>query len=176
MRDFKKRAIIIGTIIFLMMAFATWYKVTYSMSIAKAFEVNNQYQNKNLLIATQGSEFKDKLVSKVIETYRNDSIFLKVIDINELSSIDPKNYSALLIIHTWEYSKPPPAVRLFIDRTTKYQHKIVVCTTSGAGSCSMDDVDAISGESKMVDIPLITNQIVTKLNPLINNNHDKDTN
>ena len=167
MKDFKKRALIIGVIIFIFIAFATWYKHTYSMGIAKSFEVNNKYQPKNLLIATQSSQFKDTLVGTIVERYKQDSAYIKVIDIGELSSIDPINYNAILVIHTWEYSKPPASVRLFIERTTKYHYKIVVFATSGAGSYALNDIDAIAGESKIEDIPVFTENIFAKLNPLI---------
>ena len=90
MRRSKKILIIISSIVLLFIAFATWYKFEYSMDIAKAFELNTSDLNKSLLIATQSSDFKDNLVGKVIDTYKEDSIYIKVIDVGELNSIEPE--------------------------------------------------------------------------------------
>ena len=138
------------------------------MYAAKAFETNSSNLNKSLLIATQGSDFKDALVKNVIDYYKEDSIYIKVIDVSSLTSIDPANYSALLVIHTWENWKPPVSVKLFIERTMSNKNKIVVFTTSGAGNYAIDEIDAITGESKIEDLMVFTDKIIERLTPLLN--------
>jgi menaquinone-dependent protoporphyrinogen IX oxidase len=72
---------------------------------------------KKLLIATQGSDFKDKVTSAIVKHFKLDSIYIQVFDIAELQGVDPNDFDALVIIHTWENWKPPVAVKAFIDRT-----------------------------------------------------------
>ncbi len=45
--------------------------------------------------------------------------------------------------------------------------KIVVLTTSGDGNYKMENVDAITGKSKVVDAPLFVDRIVKRLNLLL---------
>lgn len=164
----KRKLPIILLIVFgLLLFFAVWYQYTYSMDVAESFEVNTSVQHQKLLIATQGSDFKDEVTKIVIDHFKNDSIAIKVVDISALETIEPSDYNALLLIHTWENWKPPSAIKTFINRTEAYKNKIVVITTSGEGSYKMVDVDAITGESKPENIKPMTQQAISKLEVLL---------
>ena len=120
-----------------------------------------------LLIATQGSTFKNKITSNITDYYKNDSIYIKVIDVSQLPEINPINYEAIVLIHTWENWKPPKEVQSFIEKNISNQDHIVVLTTSGKGSYKMKDMDAITGESKLENTKFYSNLIIKKLEDLI---------
>lgn len=164
----KKILIIFLSIVVLLMLFGAWYQYRYSMEEAVTYELNTQENTYKLLIATQGSEFKDKITNSVINNYKKDSLFIKVIDISALSRIEAQDYNAILLIHTWENWKPPAPVKAFIDRTSMFSDKIVVLTTSGEGSYKMDDIDAITGESKLENVIPYTNRIIERIDRLLN--------
>jgi hypothetical protein len=42
-----------------------WYRDTYSQEVAESFEVNSPELETKVLIATQGSEFKEALLMRV---------------------------------------------------------------------------------------------------------------
>lgn len=144
-----------------------WYTRTYSMEEAKAFEVHSPNLDKKLLIATQGSDFKNSVTAGIVEQYEMDSIYIKVIDVSDLDNIDPDQFDALVIVHTWENWKPPKVVQSFIEEHNDAKNKMVVLTTSGEGSYKMDNVDAITGESEVGDAPSFVDRIVERLNPLL---------
>lgn len=137
------------------------------MDVAEPYKVNATQWDKQLLIATQGSDFKDALTKGLVDYFKSDSIFIQVEDVQVLEVIDPEKYDALVIIHTWENWKPPVVVQSFIERTKKYSQKIVVLTTSGEGSYKMDDVDAITGESILANTEIYVDQIIDRLEPLL---------
>ena len=85
------------------------------MDKAEAFEVNSVEYPQKLLIATQGSEFKDKITLNVTKHFKEDSIFVSVIDITSLKEINPADYNAFLLIHTWENWNPPIDIDDFIE-------------------------------------------------------------
>lgn len=149
------------------MLFLFWYQYKFSMDEAESYKVNAAQWNKQLLIATQGSDFKDALTKGLVDYFKSDSIFIQVEDIQVLEVIDPEKYDALVIIHTWENWKPPVVVESFIERTKMYSSKIVVLTTSGEGSYKMDDVDAITGESILADTEIQVYKIIDRLGPLL---------
>lgn len=151
----------------LFILFLLWYKNEYSMDKAEAFEVNSEIVTSKLLIATQGSDFKNTVTTGVVEYYKSDAAFIKVIDVSSLPEVDPEDYDAILLIHTWENWKPPEAVKSFMERTLSYRDKMVVLTTSGEGSYKMEGVDAITGESKLTETPLYTEKIILKLNTIL---------
>lgn len=167
MTNKKKITLSITVLGLLFILFAVWYKYQYSMDTAKSFEVNTSMLDRKLIIATQGSEFKNEITKNIVEFYKPDSIYIKVVDISSLLEIDPQNWNALVIMHTWENWKPPIDVKAFIDRTQAFHNKIVVLTTSGQGSFKMKGIDAITGESKLEKTASYTHLIIERLDPLL---------
>jgi len=86
------------------------------MDVAEAYEVNSPNLKQKMLIATQGSKFKDSIVSEIIEQYKSDFIYIKVIDISTLANTNTSDFDAILLIHTWEIGKPPETIQAFMDK------------------------------------------------------------
>ncbi|HEY5687652.1 MAG TPA: hypothetical protein VIS27_05030 [Yeosuana sp.] len=151
----------------MLLVFAVWYKYEYSMDKVETVQFNSPDLDLKLLIATQGSAFKNKITSNITDHYKKDSIYIKVIDVSQLPAINPINYKAIVIIHTWENWKPPKEVQSFIEKNISNQNKIVVFTTSGKGSFKIQEIDAITGESKLENTTFYSNLIIKKLDDLI---------
>lgn len=165
-----KRKISLLILVFgvLFLIFGLWYKYEYSMDTAKEFEVNSPDLSPKILIATQGSAFKDQITNGVVNYYEKDSVYIKVIDVSALVGVNPTDFHAILLIHTWENWQPPESVETFINRTRDIQDKIIVLTTSGEGSFKMEGVDAITGESKLENASSYINEITKRLEFLLN--------
>lgn len=165
----KTRKFIARVLIFLLIVlviFYRWYLTEYSMRIVESYEVNVIEGFAPVLIATQGSEYKDALVSEVIEHYQNDSISFKVIDVTELGKINAENWRGLIVIHTWEKWNPQEDAAKFIHKNIASE-KLVVVSTSGSGEERIDHVDAITGASVLTDVPFHKKQLIEKLNSII---------
>ena len=168
MSRIKKIVILFVSLLALLLLLAVWYKYSYAMDTAESYEVNSVEYSKKLLIATQGSEFKDKITHNVINYFKNDSIFINVIDISALKEIEPADYNVFLLIHTWENWNPPVHIESFINGAKDYKDKIVVITTSGEGSHKMSNIDAITGESKTENILPFTREAIDKIESILN--------
>ena len=136
------------------------------MDIAAAFEVNTPERELRVLIATQGSEFKDAVVAGVVEHLKKRQAYIKVIDVTALSQVDQDKWTVVLVIHTWENLKPQADAKAFIERT-KDSGKVIVLTTSGRGSYEVEGVNAISSASVMADVPARTLDITNRLASLL---------
>lgn len=168
MKRSKKILISVLSIIIVFFLFAAWYQYEYSMDKVSPFQINSPETSQKLLIATQGSAFKDAINSNIINYYQdNQAIYIKVIDVEGLDDVKPENFNALVIMHTWESWKAPMPVEKFIRRLGENQEKIVVLTTSGSGTYKMKEVDALTGESKLESVDYFTDQIIKKLDPLL---------
>ncbi len=167
MKRFKKLFLTLLAMLFVFFVFLLWYQNRYSMDEVKAYDMNVPSFEKKLLIATQGSEFKNIVTEGVVNYFENDSVYVNVIDVSLLATIEPKDYNGIVVIHTWENWKPPVVVKSFIERTKIDKAKIVVLTTSGEGTYKMENVDAIVGESKLDETPLFVDSILTRLKPLL---------
>lgn len=160
---FKNRLVFLIGFIILLLAFAFWYKVTYSMEIAENKEINSASLSSKILIATQGSTFKDAIVTNIINFYKKDSVHIKIIDVSQLQNSEPGLYKSIVILHTWEYGKPPQVVEQFINENTLYKDKIIVFTSSGAGTNKIEGVDALVGESIIENASDISDEIIGKI-------------
>ncbi|MFH6769077.1 hypothetical protein V8G56_10055 [Gaetbulibacter aquiaggeris] len=151
----------------MLLVYAVWYKYEYSMDKVETVQFNSPDLDLKLLIATQGSAFKNEITSNITDHYKKDSVYIKVIDVSQLPEIDPIDFNAIVIIHTWENWKPPKEVQSFLEQNMSNQNKIVVLTTSGKGSFKIKEIDAITGESKLENTTFYANLIIKKLDDLI---------
>lgn len=167
MKRFKKILYRILAVMVVFFLFLVWYQYKYSMDVVAPYTINAPTLEKKLLIATQGSDFKDKVTGGIVDHFKSDSVYIEVVDVESLNVIDPDDFNALVIIHTWENWKPPLSVQSFIEKYGNESNKIIVLTTSGDGDYTMDGVDAIAGESKLSEVPRYINNIIDRLNKLL---------
>lgn len=174
MKRWKKIILVLLIIIGLLLVLAVWYKNKFSMDMVSERTINRPELNNSLVIATQGSAFKDSVTSGIIKHFEPDSIFIRIIDVSGLPKINLEDYDAMLLIHTWENWKPPIVVDSFMVKLKKeLKGKIVVLTTSGEGSFKMENVDAITGESILENVPSFTEKIISELDPLLRSKDKK---
>ncbi len=145
--------------------FLTWYSTEHSMEEAMPMEVNEITLQNHLLIATQGSKFKQAVVEKTIEQMKELPVYIKVIDVSQLASIDEKQWSAIIILHTWEYSASPAEVSVFIKKVTT--NKLIILSTSERGGEKIDGVDAITAASRPDEIASSVEMIVERTRTIL---------
>ncbi len=167
-KTYKKIGIIIVSVLALLFVLATLYRIEYAMETVTSFEVNTAYKNTNhtLLIATQGSAYKDTITKGVITHFQSQDVYIQVIDVTHLEHIIAQEYTAILILHTWEMGKAPQEVVSFLNKCVTCDH-IVVMSTSGDGVSKIQGIDALSGASILERAPKRIEEIIVKLEPFI---------
>lgn len=162
----KKRFKITGITLLLLLAFALWYNHRFSMDTVDSQQVNEPTMRTHLLIATQGSEYKDAIVQGLIQEFSEDEIYISVIDVTKLAAMDSEDWNAILILHTWEMWEPQEEAAAFLAKQMD-NGAIVVLTTSGEGTHHIAGVDAITGASDMNAVPEKVKEITERLRPLL---------
>lgn len=162
----RKTLLIIAAIVLAMFGVATGYTLLFSMGTTRPIEVAGSPDGADVLIATQGSKFKDAVVNGLLDHLKQQSAHVRVIDITALPGISEADWDVLVMIHTWEAGKPPAAVRTFVKRI-QHRNKLVVLTTSGSGDFKLDGLDAISTASKMIDVPARLNEIIKRVDVVL---------
>ena len=165
MAKLKKNLNRIILLLFFMTLFSIWYVEKYSMDVIDSYENKNEYAEFKVLIASQGSLFKNELTQSMVERLKNE-FFLQVIDVSNLSNIDISMYDAIFIIHTWEIWKPTYAVEKFIKSIDDHS-RIYTVGTSGSGDLKHADVDGISSASVIGEEDVIVEQAVEWLDTII---------
>lgn len=140
-----------GILLLLLLAvYGLWFLGTYSMGVATAYEVNSPAAEKHLLIVTQQSTYKDGLTRGIVEKLRDQSVYIKVIDLTTAATFRPdKETDACILIHTWEMWRAPGMVHAFRDSIGE-ELPLLVITTSGSGEEMLDGVvDGMSSASEI---------------------------
>ncbi|MBG6131832.1 hypothetical protein IWQ47_003426 [Aquimarina sp. EL_43] len=159
--------IIVFSVLILFAGFWVWYEYTYSMDTVIPFEVNDANLETKVLIASQGSRFKDSLVQGIIRHYQNDVVYFKIIDVYTMFTVDIDKWDALVIINSWEYGSPPRNVKKFIKNHPSQLDKLIILSTVGSSNIALEDVDVISGESIIEKAPEYTSIVVERLDKII---------
>lgn len=166
----KSKKILIVTFAFvaLFMAFMTWYKVTYSQDVISSYEVNSPALKNKLLIASQGSQYKDALVSRVISGLKRSSVYIKVIDVTLLNNEDSTKWNAILIVSAVEMGKNQKEVVAFIS-AIKDKNKVVMHNTAGDGEWKDQStgIDTMTSASPMVDVDNHAEILLSKIEKLL---------
>ncbi|MBU8923110.1 MAG: hypothetical protein KOO63_14925 [Bacteroidales bacterium] len=132
--------------------------------VIEPFQRGNPDAKYKVLVASQGSEYKESLTDELIKNIEADSIFISVIDVTGLESIDEKNWDAIVIIHTMQIHKMPKQAMRFLEGMPDL-NKVMLVSTSGAGDDQVDyfEVDAVSTVSRKSLIPRVVELVIPKL-------------
>ncbi len=152
-----------GIVFLLILTFMIWYKYKFSMDYVDTQEIHNPAEySTHVLIATQGSEFKDAVLENVLEELTTLEYYIKVTDVSNLKEIAYQDWNAICLMHTWEQWKAPRSVTDFVE-SIPIPNDLIVIATSGSGNSQIPRVDGITSASNLSDVETVSNQIVNRI-------------
>jgi hypothetical protein len=133
-------------------------------------ELNKPTLDKKVLVASRYSEFKEAIIEKLREAFKDQPVYIKFIGLGDLEQEDAKRYNAVVMINkcmAWQMDRN---VIGFVKRY-KDQGNMIVLTTSGDGNWlpKMEgrNFDAISSASKQANVDKVAGQIIDKVNSFV---------
>jgi len=167
MTIFKKILIGIGVLIILLVIISGIYLLIHGQDVAEPFEVGSADSDMKILIATQGSDYKNLMVDTLISRLKGDDVYISVIDISGLNEVSQKDWDAEVIIHTTEGYRLPEVVKEYLGRIEN-PDEVMLLITSGDGGWKPEEckVDVLTSASKVADISEKANSIEEKINSL----------
>lgn len=168
MKVLKIVLLAIGCIILVLVIIFVIYLLMNKQGVIESSEIGNPELEQKVLIASQGSDFKNALVEGLSTNLEQRQIYIKVLDVTVLSEVSEEDWDAVVLIHTTEMSKLQPDVKAFLDRAHDLD-KVILITTSGPGTWKTDDydVDIITSASKKEELPGLTEDILRRLDVLL---------
>ena len=144
------------------------YKIIFSQKKMESFELNDIYFDKHILIASQGSKFKNQLINDIINEFKGEEIYIKVIDVSLLNTTKYPDWDFIIIINAIEANKLSESVDQFIKKNNS-DNNIILITTSGSGKFKGRDynIDAISTASRVKNIDNIKKLVIDKINSVL---------
>ena len=156
-------SIILGSALLFFILLGTYVVVNWQ-GVIEPFQVGNPDATNKILIASQGSEFKNNLLNNLVQQLETEDNYLFVVDCTKLDSETVTEWDAIVIIHSAQMHEMPGAAELFLKRAADHS-KVMLVSTSGAGDDKVEgfDVDAISTASHIE----ITHKLLNWLIPRI---------
>jgi hypothetical protein len=160
--------IVIGVLVILIVALFAILLLINRQGVVEPYAIGDAEADAKVLIASQGSKFKNALVDSMTSRLTDESVYINVIDVTGLGEIREDDWDAIVVIHTTEKSEPPADVKLHLDRAQNLD-KVIVVTTSGSGEWKSGDydVEAITSASETDALPGLVNDIVAKVRQII---------
>lgn len=164
----KKLLKIIGAILagccLITLVFLAWYVVKFWPRQAEEMAFGNANNAQKVLIATQGSTYKEAVVARLIEKLDTDTVYVRVTDVSNLETVVADDWADIVILNTSIANKMNRDTRNFLNRLGPSE-KVVVITTSGGGDFEPPnlDVDGITTASRLHETEAMANRIFHSL-------------
>jgi len=168
MKFLKIMLLVIGGIIVLLVIIFGIYLLINRQGVIEPSDIGAPDAEKKVLIASQGSKFKDTLVEELSGYLKDKEIYLKIADVTTLKDVAESGWDAIILIHTTEKYELQPDVKAYLDRVDDYD-RVILITTSGSGTWKTDeyDVDIITSASKQNEIPGLTKDVIDWLDLML---------
>lgn len=168
MKFLKIALIIIGSIVIVLAIIFGIYLLVNRQGVIESSEFGDPEAEKKVLIASQGSDFKNILVRGLIDHLENTSVYLKIVDVTSLDNIEVDTWDAVVLIHTTEMNRLQPDVKAYLDRVQDYG-RILLIITSGPGTWKTEEyyVDVITSASKQEKLPKLTEEVKHRLDIML---------
>ena len=146
------------------------YLLVNLQGVIEPFEINSPDAIHKVLIASQGSRFKNMLVPGLVEGIKGSPTYIRVIDVTSLSEVDEADWNAVVLIHTTQGGMQPDA-RRYLGRA-KELDKVTLVTTSGSGKWRTEefDIDTLTSASRKAEVGLLVNTITHRLKAILRKN------
>lgn len=151
---------IILVLLIIVLTFSSIYVYKHYPRKIDSFEVNDQYLANKILIASQGSEFKNTLLNDLVESIVDESIYIKVIHTSDLDLVEIDHWNSIIIINTCVADKLQKSVTNFLSRVPEdYPLFMVITAGDGRWKPANLHVDAISTASRINKIDEIISEV-----------------
>ena len=168
MRALKITSMIVGaSIAVLVIVFIVYYSI-YSQEVIEPFEANSPDLETKVLVGSQGSDFKNALLEKLIERIGKKDIYIRTIDVTTLSAIKEDSWDAIILINSIQWYKLQKDVRIFLN-SAQATDRIIMLATSGDGDMKPKEckIDTITSASRLNGVDDKLELILSKLEPIV---------
>jgi hypothetical protein len=131
-------------------------------------EAGDPGAGKRVLIATQRSDFKEAVVSRIVEDLEKDLCYVRVIDLKRLKNELAGDFGAIVVVNTckaWSLSR---GASKFVKKFPDKDRVVMLTTASGEDWRPKSvEVDAITSASKVQKADPVADEIVQKVRKIL---------
>lgn len=144
----KISLIIVGIAVVIFAGVMLSYRFLKSMDVTPNKEINESATGDHVLLATQGSDFKDSVIDQIEQDMANKNVHISIMDTTKLDKVSADDYDKLVLFTTVQSDDIPENVTTFMNDNKDRSIHIAVTADSGRWDKQPKDIDAISEASK----------------------------
>lgn len=110
------------------------------------YTINNENSEKQILIAAQKTAFKNDVMDEIISKYKNENVYISVIDVRQLPDVSIDQWDKIIIFSAIKMYKFHPGIETFL-KGIQAKNKIFMYNTSTSTIMDYDGVDSITSPS-----------------------------
>jgi len=136
-----------------------------STAAVQTSEIGNKITCSNkVLIATQPTEFKNRVVAEMEKSLQNDLCYIKRISISHLNDEPTADYDVIAILGAYTMMSYPSEVKEFLNKIPE-KEKLVMLITAGSPEKvdKTPQIDAFSSASVLTKSTLVAKKMVKKV-------------
>lgn len=139
-------------ILFLGFVAGSWYCYKNFSRKAPVLEINTGHSGDRVLLASQGSEFKDQFVTSFCDSLQGHVSILKVVELKDLNEIVASDWDRIILLNSF-IVKLNRRVGRFIDGLESPEKVLLLVTSGGADWKPQPDLelDAITSASQLAN-------------------------
>ena len=152
-RILKVVGIVLGSAAGLVLAALAIYVILYYPRTAEPFEITTPDPDRRVLVATQGSDFKNALSRALCDSLKHSPVYIKGIDVGDLAEVNDDDWDRILIVNSFVIWLNKDVDR-FLARAHVPEKILVYITSGGADWMPQPEfaVDALTSASRKVYI------------------------
>jgi hypothetical protein len=137
----------------------------FNISLIASETFGNPSAPNKILIATENTRYKRRLIDTLIEKLDDGSVYITLVDHKrkELTGMDPRNFKAVFITNSGAQAKVRPWVVEWLNEVSSYDDNVLIHTTQITDWDPPVEVDSITSASNNSNIDDLTDDIVRRL-------------
>ena len=132
--------------------------------------VGESSSQERILIASQGTEFKNAVTESIATEFGKDGVCVEIVDVSNLSAVKTGTYSVFVIMNDYTWFSMDGDVKDFLESIKEHERKkLVLLITAGTPSSIDDDlqVDAVTCESEPSDIQSVSEKVKDRIRSVL---------
>lgn len=147
-KPLKISLIVVGIAVVIFAGVMLSYRFVKSMDVTENAEINKSATGDHVLLATQGSKFKDSVMDQVKKDMEGKNVHVSIIDTTKLDKVKADDYDKVVLFTTVQSDDIPENVSTFMNDNKDKSIHIAVTADSGRWDDKPKDIDAIPKHRK----------------------------
>jgi hypothetical protein len=156
--------ILFSLLVITAVGFIGYLKIFKGQKVVAEYTINENKAGVNkILIVTQKSDYKDRVMKKIQDFFKDKDVFIKVVDATKVDISNINEFSGIIIFSTIEGGKIPEKADIFIKNLKDYKNAYILSTAnSGKWNCPYK-YDSYTSASKIKDVDFDSEKMIEKI-------------